>query len=171
MQRVASGEQRAFSELYEQHKARVFGICLRMLGRGRSAEDMTQEVWMRVIKNANQYRPIGTLAAWMSQVTRNACLNGLRAVRPEDFVEDLEQIADQKGVDGENPFADLKDGDELEKAFQALPPQQRAALTMAVYEELSQAEIAKELNVSIGAVKQLISRGKENMRAHFRGRT
>ena len=169
MQRVACGEQRAFSQLYEQHKARVFGICLRMLGRGRSAEDMTQEVWMRVIKNANQYRPIGTLAAWISQLTRNACLNGLRAARPEDFVEDLEQIADQK-VDAENPFADLKDGEELEKAFQALPPQQRAALTMAVYEELSQAEIAKELNISIGAVKQLISRGKENMRAHFRER-
>ncbi len=168
MQRVARGEQPAFRTLYDGHKARVYGICLRMMGKGRGADDMTQEVWLRVIKNANMYRPTGTLAAWLSQLTRNACLNEMRAAKPEDFVEDLESIADKsQSMDADSPFKGLTDNEELEQAFQALPSQQRAVLLMAVYEELSHSEIAKELNISVGAVKQLIVRGKENMRAHF----
>jgi RNA polymerase sigma factor (sigma-70 family) len=167
MQKVARGEQESFHALYQQHKGKVFGICLKMMGKGRGAEDMAQEVWMKIIKNATQYRPIASLNAWISQVTRNACLNELRVRHPEEFAEDLDAVADVS-LDADQVYSQLTDHAVLEEAFKTLPSQQRAVLLMFVYEELSHAQIASELKISVGAVKQLLFRGKENLRAHFK---
>lgn len=166
MARVARGEEKAFQELYESHKHRVYGLCVRIMGFGGGADDMAQEAWIKIVKNASMYRPVAKVSAWISQVTRNTCLNGLRGVKFEVELSETDDILSDPGADLENVFLSLEQAKVLEKAFAELPAQQRAVLTMFIYEDLSHAEIAVELSVSIGAVKQLIFRAKENLKIH-----
>lgn len=169
MQKIARGDQDAFRALYSEHKKRVWGLCLRIMGSEKGAEDMAQETWIKIIKNADSYKPIASLSAWICQVTRNTCLNGLRDVTFDEDLSEVENVL-ESDFDLEGSFIELSDKKVLDQAFAALPVQQRTVITMFVYEELSHAEIAKELSVSVGAVKQLLVRAKENLQKHFHGK-
>ncbi len=165
MQSVARGEQKAFRAIYEAHRKKVWGVCVRMLGATPRAEDMAQEAWLKIVANANQYRSIGKLSAWICQVTRNICLNEIRGTKWNENLEleiVEEKLADE--VTPENIMLNVSDKINFEKAFSSLVPQQRAVLMMFVHEELSHSEIAQELNISVGAVKQLVFRAKESLR-------
>ncbi len=170
MQGIARGEPAPFRIVYEAHKRRVYGICLRLMGDGPKAEEMTQEVWIKVVKSADKYQPLASLAAWLCQVTRNHCLNELRRNRPEDFTENWEQISESQ-VDHDEPRFEPADIEQMTQAFEQLPAQQRAALMMFVYEELSQSEIAVQLSLSVGAVKQLLHRAKSSLRLQLGNKT
>jgi RNA polymerase sigma-70 factor (ECF subfamily) len=166
MQKIARGDQDAFRALYGEHKKRVWGLCLRIMGSEKGAEDMAQETWIKIIKHADSYRPIASLAAWISQITRNTCLNGLRDLTWDKDLSDVEETL-ESDFDLEQTFITLSQRKVLDQAFATLPAQQRAVITMSVYEELSHAEIAKELSVSVGAVKQLIVRAKSHLQKYF----
>lgn len=166
MQGLARGDRGAFARVYAEHRRRVFGICARIVGRDR-AEDVAQEAWMKIVRNARNYRPIGSLSSWICEVTRNTCLN---AIRDEQSFEPIDDGAFHDEPDNESVdeiFVRLESRKRLQASFEALPAQQRAVLTMFIYEELSHAEIARAMSISIGAVKQLLLRSRENLRRHL----
>lgn len=124
---------------------------------------MAQETWIKIVRNADQYRPIGTLASWICQVTRNTCLNSLRGQNREILSDEIEAHAENEFT--ADDFSELSDQRErLQSAFERLPPQQRLVLVMFIYEELPLTEIAVSLLTSVGAIKQLLFRAKQTLK-------
>jgi RNA polymerase sigma-70 factor (ECF subfamily) len=161
IQKISVGDSKAFESLLSKYKTSVFGLCRRLLGEKSMAEDLTQETWIKVVESSAQYRPTGSVQSWILTISRNLCLNHMRkssweeltneegSLDPEDPRESLEQLL----ISEQNQQA-------LKLAFDNLPPQQRAALVLRLSADLSYAQIATEMQVSVDSVKVLIHRGK-----------
>lgn len=179
MMRVRSGDRTAFGELVECHQQRVVGTVARMLGPDAAdAEDIGQQVFLRVWKSAARYEPTAKFTTWLYTITRNLVFNELRR-RKHRPVTSL----DAEGLDGSpgshdtaphledhrspGPDATLLHA-ELQQAVTAaialLPETQRLAVVLRRYEELSYEEIAGVLNLSVPAVKSLLFRARVLLR-------
>ena len=163
--KIAKGDSKAFSSLLEKYKSKVFGTCYFLMGDKALAEDLSQETWIRVAKSAADYRPIAPVVAWILRIARNACFNELRTRNrwKELSPEDEKQIVDEHSSI-EDMMGQSEKETKLQEAILELPPQQKMALMMVVQEEKSHAEIAKELSCSVGAVKVLLFRARENLK-------
>ena len=165
LKKIAKGDSKSFSVLLEKHKSKVFGTCYYLMGDKALAEDLSQETWIRVVKSAEDYQPTAPVIAWILRIARNACYNELRTrnrwseLSPE---EENQVIHDQLTV--EEILGNEEDESRLKEAIVKLPPQQKMALLMVVQEEKSHAEVALELKCSVGAVKVLLFRARENLK-------
>src|SRR6476469_5822076 len=168
---VSTGDDRAFEQLVERHPRLVVGTVGRMLGAHSDAEDIAQQVFVRVWKNAKRYEPRAKFTTWLLKITRNLVFNELRrrsrhpAVPLQNETEEEERpIKDEHAI---APDAALLD-DELHKAVDAaiaeLPETQRMAVILLRYEELSYEEIAESLDQSVSAVKSLLFRARTELR-------
>lgn len=169
---VSAGNERAFEELVERHQRLVIGTVGRMLGTNSDAEDIAQQVFVRIWKNAKRYEPRAKFTTWMLKITRNLVFNELRrrsrhpAVPLQTETDEEERpIKDEHVV---TPDATLLN-DELQKAVDAaianLPETQRMAVILRRYEELSYEEIAETLDQSVSAVKSLLFRARTELRS------
>jgi RNA polymerase sigma-70 factor (ECF subfamily) len=158
--RMARGEEGALGELYDRHARPVFSLALRILQNRADAEDIVQEVFAQVWQQAHRYQhERGAVAAWLLMIARSRAIDRLRArrARPESGEEAL---AAQRVADAA-PMQDLQllSNEEVAKlraALDALPDAQRAALELAYYEGMTQAEIADRLSEPLGTVKTRI---------------
>src|SRR4051812_27709351 len=172
---VSAGEDRAFEELVERHQRLVVGTVGRMLGSHSDAEDIAQQVFVRVWKSAKRYEPRAKFTTWLLKITRNLVFNELRRrkrhattpLQPDPAGEEL-QIADQRE---QTPDASLLE-QELQRAIAAaigeLRESQRMAVVLRRYEELSYEEIAEVLGQSVPAVKSLLFRARTELRERLR---
>lgn len=162
MQLIASGNESAFQEVYHRYHRLVFGYGVRILKERGLAEDVAQEVWIRVVRLSTSYRGEGALKFWLMKVTRNSALTLIRkrgivaeAVAGEEIATDAAETAQQ-----------LTRGIELARLSELmgqLPDGQRVALVLWISESLSYDEIASEMNVSVEAVKSLIFRARKTL--------
>lgn len=171
MLRVRDGDATAFEELVREHAAMVTAFARRYVGVRSFAEDLAQDVFLRVWRAAPRYEPRARFESWLLRIAANVCLNRQRwqINHPE---------ASLAGVDGERRDADVPAPDagpdldaEVEelraavrRAVDGLSPQQRMAVILARFEELSYAEIAEAMEVTVMAVKSLLNRAKANLR-------
>ena len=166
MLRLRTGDEAAFEELVRKHTKGVLGIVRRYLADPSQAEDVAQDVFVKVFKARLNYEPQAKFSTWLFRITVNHCLNEIRARRhqgvtapPED---DLLKEPDPKSPD------DLMNLTELQlvvrKALDGLPENQRMAVILARYEELPYDEIGRVMELSVEAVKSLIFRAKEGLR-------
>jgi RNA polymerase sigma-70 factor, ECF subfamily len=168
---ASAGDMTAFEQLVERHQRLVVGTVARMLGTNSDAEDIAQQVFVRVWKNLKRYEPRAKFTTWLLKITRNLVFNELRRRSRHPAVPlQSETDEEERPLKDENavaPDATLLQ-DELQQAVDAaiaeLPETQRMAVILRRYEELSYEEIAEALDQSVSAVKSLLFRARTELR-------
>jgi RNA polymerase sigma-70 factor (ECF subfamily) len=164
LQGCRAGSQAAWKELVSRHTRRVFALAYRFTGRVDEAEDLTQEIFVRVYQSLDHFQERGSFSAWLLVVARNQAIDHYRSVREERLrrgggTDALEAIASQ--ADG--PLRSLEREERVSlvrKGLRSLPRELREALILCDLEELPYDEIAALLKVPLGTVKSRINRGR-----------
>jgi RNA polymerase sigma factor (sigma-70 family) len=157
----------SWEEIVRAHSARVYRLAYRLTGNQHDAEDLTQEVFVRVFRSLSTYTP-GTFEGWLHRITTNLFLDMVRRrarIRFEGMADDAherlpgrepspQQLVDDRSFDGD-----------VQAALDELPPDFRAAVVLCDIEGLSYEEIAATLGVKLGTVRSRIHRGRAQLRA------
>jgi RNA polymerase sigma-70 factor (ECF subfamily) len=171
IERITHQDTTALSELYDRYGRLVFSIALRILGDAETAEEITQDVFVLVWQKASSFdHAQGKLMTWIASIARNRSIDQLRRVRirPEGYSiawEDCcaEDADEQPGI--ENGVMDNHQRLLLIKSVNALPQDQREALSLAFFYGMTQQEISDKLNQPLGTVKTRIRLGLQKLRA------
>ncbi|MCE7934153.1 MAG: RNA polymerase sigma factor [Chlorobi bacterium CHB2] len=162
LSRHLEGDDAAFVELFNRHNNRLFAYCLKMVGRSETAEDLTQELWEKVIRLRQQPKKIDNPIGFFLTMARNLSLNHLKASARTSRFEDLPESA-HPAVD------DLRERSEMEEivvaALAALPMDYREVLILNMYSGYGLDEIAVMLGKSSQAIWKRASRAREKLRA------
>ena len=156
----------SWDEIVAQHSARVYRLAYRLTGNPHDAEDLTQEVFVRVFRSLSSYTP-GTFEGWLHRITTNLFLDQARRkakIRFDALADDAETRIASRAV---TPDVQVLDGlfdDDVEAALAALPPDFRAAVVLCDIESLSYEEIADVLGLKLGTVRSRIHRGRTMLR-------
>jgi RNA polymerase sigma-70 factor (ECF subfamily) len=156
----------SWDEIVRDHSARVYRLAYRLTGNRQDAEDLTQEVFVRVFRSLSSFQP-GTFEGWLHRITTNLFLDQARRKQrirfdalPEDFSDRLPGLLPTPDAEY---VRDLFDAD-IEAALNELSPEYRAAVVLCDVEGLSYEEIASVLEVKIGTVRSRIHRGRSMLR-------
>ncbi|MGA8255591.1 MAG: RNA polymerase sigma factor SigE [Nocardioides sp.] len=155
-----------WDEIVEQHSDRVFRLAYRLTGNRHDAEDLTQEVFVRVFRSLSTYSP-GTFEGWLHRITTNLFLDQARRKQRIRF----DALSDERAarLSSANPapeaaYADRTFDDDIESALATLPPDFRAAVVLCDVEGLTYEEIAEILGAKLGTVRSRIHRGRAMLR-------
>ncbi len=163
---AAAGDSAAFEKLYEQHRRRVYSLCLRMLGNVSQAEDLTQEVFLQVFKKIGSFRGDSAFTTWLHRLTVNQVLMHLRrrGVKLEhtseegDFTDVVEtSLQSTRRISMVDRIA-------LEKAISELPPGYRTVFVLHDVEGYEHGEISDLLGVTVGTSKSQLHKARMRLR-------
>jgi RNA polymerase sigma-70 factor (ECF subfamily) len=175
MLRVRQGDQASFGLLLEKHRGPVVHFLYRMVQNQPVAEELAQEVFLRVYRSRDNYEPTAKFTTWLFRIATHLGLNWLRDGRKEKLHNRLDeetsdgaskQVPDRsRTVEQELVYqAKLR---EVRQAIESLPSKQRAAVMLHKYDELEYAQIANVLRCSESAVKSLLFRAYESLRTRL----
>lgn len=179
MLRFKEGDESAFDQLVEKFKTPVLNYIARQIGSIDEAEDLAQNVFVQVYKNAERYEATAKFTTWLFTIARNLCLNEFRR-RQRHPVQSLEQtmsddpdaepaqLADIKARSPSQETMDVELQERVLAAIQKLPENQRTAVLLCRYEGLAYEEIAKVLNTSVSATKSLLHRARETLKEELK---
>jgi len=156
----------SWEDVVKEHGNRVYRLAYRLTGNAHDAEDLTQDVFVRVFRSLADYTP-GTFEGWLHRITTNLFLDRMRRqqkIRFDALPEDTERLAGRE-ASPEAVYAEAHLDADIEAALAALPPDFRAAVVLCDIEQLSYEEIAQTLGVKLGTVRSRISRGRAMLRA------
>lgn len=161
----ASWTAPTWQELVRDHSAQVYRLAYRLTGNAYDAEDLTQDVFVRVFKSIHTFQP-GTLEGWLHRITTNLFLDQAR--RRQRIRMDLMSVAPDhvwgSATGPEDLHVDAELDADVAAALEALSPEQRVAVVLCDIEGLSYEEIATVLDVKIGTVRSRIARGRAALR-------
>ncbi|WP_269619775.1 RNA polymerase sigma factor [Zhongshania sp. BJYM1] len=169
MRRVADGDQLAFSTLLDRHSKMVLNLVYRIVLSRDDAEDLCQEVFERLWKQAPEWRDEAKLTTWLYRVANNSALNFRQRVQRRHVLDEdlVEFIVDSDAQE----FSTNQDDDSVVlDALASLPDNQRAAMAFRFYQEIPVKEIAAIMGLSAKAVESLLSRAKNQLRLSIGGR-
>jgi RNA polymerase sigma-70 factor (ECF subfamily) len=174
MARIAEGDEYAFEVLVGRHQSSVLNLIYRFIGDRTQAKDLAQEVFLRVWQTAKSYEPRAKFTTWIYRVTANLCLNELKSARRRKWFPfhrsdgDSENAIEETFSDGSPTAEDLLLAKEqtrkISEALQSLPANQRMALILKRFDDLSYEEISRILDCSVSAVESLLVRAKRTLR-------
>jgi len=156
----------SWEQIVEEHSDRVFRLAYRLTGNRPDAEDLTQEVFVRVFRSLDSYVP-GTFEGWLHRITTNLFLDQARRKQKIRFDALSEERAERLTSETPTPDAAYNDqrfDDDIERALATLPPDFRAAVVLCDVEGLTYDEIAEILDTKIGTVRSRIHRGRAMLR-------
>lgn len=162
LQKVGQGDTTACRLLLQRHLQRVTRFAHHMLNDPVEAEDVAQEVFCKLWKIADQWKPEAQVDTWLHQVTHHLCLDRLRRCQ-ESLPGELPDIEDERPSPLENHFRDQV-SQTVEKALAEIPERQRAAIVLVYYQEMAGNEAANILGVSVEALESLLTRGRKSLR-------
>jgi RNA polymerase sigma factor (sigma-70 family) len=156
----------SWDEIVAKHSARVYRLAYRLTGNPHDAEDLTQEVFVRVFRSLSSYTP-GTFEGWLHRITTNLFLDQARRkakIRFDALADDAETRIPSRTVAPDVQVLDGLFDEDVESALAALPPDFRAAVVLCDIEGLSYEEIADVLGLKLGTVRSRIHRGRTMLR-------
>ena len=163
---VAEWVPPTWEEVVRTHSARVYRLAYRLTGNRHDAEDLTQEVFVRVFRSLSKYTP-GTFEGWLHRITTNLFLDMARRrqrIRMEGLGDDAAQRLHGPDPTPAQAFEDRHLDSDIQEALEALAPEYRAAVVLCDIEGLSYEEIAATLGVKLGTVRSRIHRGRAQLR-------
>jgi RNA polymerase sigma-70 factor (ECF subfamily) len=165
IERCQRGDVAALGEIYAAHGARVWRVARNLLGREADADDLTQDVFLRLFERIHQFEGRSSLATWIHRTTVNLCLNRIaeRNRKTARSLDDVASSAAEPADLGLAPSARAESADELEAWLGPLDPDARAILVLREVEGLEYSEIAAALDVPIGTVMSRLSRAREKL--------
>lgn len=170
VERCLSGQEAAWEELVKLHTRRVYAIAYRFTGADSEAQDLTQEVFLRVFRSLQSFRAgEGSFSVWLSRLTRNLLIDHYRRTKLDRATDSLEEqgpaieekTAMMARADG--LLAGREASEVLQSALQRLSPELRETVILRDLEELEYREIAQVLNVPEGTVKSRLNRGRAEL--------
>lgn len=171
MGKVGAGDIRAFEELVERHQRAVIGTVAKMLGNASDAEDIAQQVFVRIWKSAVRYEAQAKFTTWLFTITRNLVFNEVRRRqrKPTVSIDEREEtthrtVEDLQAVSPDDEMLQTEIEEAIDRAIQGLPDKQRMAVVLRRYEEMPYEEIAAVLEMSIPAVKSLLFRARAHLK-------
>ncbi len=165
MQQVARGEARAGRRLVDAYLGPITRFAFRMLGSAAEAEDVAQEAFLRLWRQAPSWEPRAKVGTWLHRVAHNLCIDRLRARREVQVGEMPEGEDPRPSVPTQ--LERLHTARAVSDALQALPERQRAAITLVYYQGLDNREAAEVMGVHVDALESLLSRARRSMRKHI----
>jgi RNA polymerase sigma-70 factor (ECF subfamily) len=175
MLRVRDGDQASFGLLLERHRIPVIHFLYRIVQNQAVADELAQEVFLRVYRSRSTYEPTAKFTTWLFRIATHLALNWLRDRKGEKLQESLDQqmedgaprqVADRSKTIEQALVYRVK-LEEVRQAIALLPAKQKAAVVMHKYEELEYSQIANALRCSESAVKSLLFRAYESLRARL----
>jgi RNA polymerase sigma-70 factor (ECF subfamily) len=165
---ILRGDRNSFRILVERYQQTVFRTCMGYLHNREDAEDLTQDVFIQVYQSLSRFRGESAFSTWLYRITVNASLNRIRRSPLKMIFEVLDNRSMPAQVINEDDPEKILIGREhaawLRRAVNSLPENQRTAIILNKYEDLSQKEIAEIMMISEGAVESLLFRAKRNLR-------
>ena len=168
MAQIRAGSQTAYRRLVNRHLKRTYALARRLTGNEAEAEDVVQDAFLQVWQRRTQWSDVGgaRFTTWLYRVVVNRCIDHKR--RPVG--QDLETVAEpsDSAPDAVSTSHRRQVAARLSDAQNKLTPQQRAAVTLFYYENLSNADIAAVMQISVGAVESLLKRARQQLRLLLR---
>lgn len=171
MLRVAQGDENAFERLIERHQRVVVGTVAKMLGNTTDAEDIAQQVFIRLWKSAPRYKPKAKFTTFLFTITRRLVFNESRrrSRKREYSIEEREddyhlQTPDERRISPDEDMLQRELRMAVDQAIAELPEKQRLAVILRRYEEMPYDEIGNILGISVSAVKSQLFRARHSLR-------
>ncbi|MFW5468732.1 RNA polymerase sigma factor SigE [Knoellia sp. CPCC 206435] len=155
-----------WEQVVEEHSARVYRLAYRLTGNVHDAEDLTQDVFIRVFRSLHTFRP-GTFEGWLHRITTNVFLDKMRRkqrIRFDALSDESAARLPSREIGPEQSYADTHFDDDVQRALDSLAPDFRAAVVLCDIEGLSYEEIAATLDIKLGTVRSRIHRGRSQLR-------
>jgi RNA polymerase sigma-70 factor (ECF subfamily) len=170
VERCLSGDAGAWEELVRVHSRRVYGICYRFIGRDGEAQDLTQEVFLRVFRTLKSFRSTeGSFNTWLTRLTRNLLIDNYRRTRQDrvtDSIENQLPVLEQSLPSANRPEGAVvmrEQGEILQAALEKLSPELRETVILRDLQEMEYREIALVLEIPEGTVKSRLNRGRAEL--------
>lgn len=166
IQNILDGSQPDFERLIKIYQPNVFRTAMGLLHNKEDAEEITQDVFLKVYDSLSSFNQRATLSTWIYRVTINTSLNFLKKKKGNRLLVGLSALLGlaSKEKQSEKLVIDKEEKDSIRKAMQELPEKQRLAIVLTKYEELPQKQVAEIMQISEGAVEQLVIRARKNLR-------
>jgi RNA polymerase sigma-70 factor (ECF subfamily) len=174
IERICSGDMYAFQEIVERYKKKIYYIAYDIVGDFHEAEDISQEVFIKMYRALDRFRKDAKMSSWLYQIAVNTSIDSLRKrkAKPRINVEDIEQVGMQEqALESLSPEADPERRavanlmqEHIDLALDKITPQERTVFVMRHYNEFKIREIAEVLDVSSGTVKSLLFRALKKLR-------
>ncbi|MBL8238311.1 MAG: sigma-70 family RNA polymerase sigma factor [Bryobacterales bacterium] len=171
VERCLAGDEGAWEDLVKTHTRRVYSICFRFVGKDSEAQDLTQDVFLRLFRTLKSFRAgEGSFTVWLSRMTRNLLIDNYRRTRQERITDSIEEqlpMLEERSVGAGSRADGLLAGREaselLQGALQRLSPELRETVILRDLEEMEYKEIAETLGVPEGTVKSRLNRGRAEL--------
>ena len=171
--RIAEGDEYAFKILVNRHQAPVLNLIYRFIGDRMKSEDLAQETFLQVWRAAKTYKRKSKFTTWLYRICVNVCLNEIKSTRRKKWLQYFKNTPDSKHPENESLLDESPNPEDLllarernqqiTNALQALPENQRIALILKRYDNLSYEEISRVIGCSIPAVESLLVRAKRTL--------
>lgn len=162
---IAHGDRKAFQQLYEIYAEKVYNTALSYAQNAPDAEEITQDVFTSIFRNAGKFKGDAALSTWIYRITVNTSLNQLKSKRRFSFLKFGLSESDRPDFEHPGVVMEKKENAKvLFKAIDTLPDSQKTAFILSFVEELPRQEVADIMETSLKAVESLLQRAKKNLR-------
>ncbi|MBD3179671.1 MAG: sigma-70 family RNA polymerase sigma factor [Candidatus Latescibacteria bacterium] len=177
IRRCLKGDEKSYEKLLQKYRGPVFSICLRMVRNRDDAEDLAQDVFIKIFNILDRYNPSFPFSSWLYRITSNLCIDFLRKNKRTVFSMDNPVSGDDGDFERQFPSGDIGPEKEvelkeemviLENAIQSLPEHYRMIVLLRHQEHLSYDEISETLGIPLGTVKARIHRARKMIVDFFR---
>ena len=172
--RSCTGDHAAFHELVGRYKKKIYYLAYDITGNHHEAEDISQEVFMKMHRSLKTFRREAKMSSWLYQITVNASIDSLRkkSSRPARAIGEIDQVSVQEsllasGSHESDPLRSVESTqiqDHISQALKKISPKERTVFVMRHYNEFKLNEIAESLDVSVGTVKSLLFKAVRKLR-------
>ena len=168
IERCLAGDQAAWEAIVRLHWRKVFNVAYKFVGRHEEAEDLTQDIFLKIFRSLHTFDRRANFQTWLISVSRNLCIDHYRSVRKERQTIDRELDSREMASTSHepSPYSQLERDDQralLRRAMERLPPTLRSTVMLRDIRELSYQEIADRLGLPEGTVKSRINRGRKEL--------